>query len=238
MKLLILLALFTFFNKINAIQINCDFSRSDPWTEVGVIYYCAMTNNVFEMTPENSEVTQINGMHYNFKTNKEVLGFWAEAVNMLYFPKNLNVHFENLIAVGFENTGMSEVHKEDLQPFGEKLTFFRLSGTNLQIIEKDLFIYNPNLRTVVLQRNKIRQIDPFVFDNLHHLKYLSLKSNYCIDPSHNTWERVAEDIALMKTICSTEHYQCEDLLKENNYLRSKILMLEKQLEEINETEID
>jgi hypothetical protein len=122
-------------------------------------------------------VTQTTGDHLIGKANKDVGMFDARKVTIKYFPRNLHTHFPNLHQIFIERK-LREITKEDLEPF-PKLIYLYLSFNEIEIIEKDLFIYNPELKLVFLNENRIKYVDPNVFDNLSNLVYLGFDDNDC-----------------------------------------------------------
>jgi hypothetical protein len=189
------------FGAVSAFQLTCDYSKDDAWTEIGNIYYCFMDNDA-EMTLSGRAISKVIGSHASNKDEVDVAGFWNQNRKMVFFPSNLHDKFPNLFAIGIDNCGISEIHKEDLKPFGDELLYFRLSKANLQMIEKDLFIHNPNLKVVGLHHNKIKRIDKNVFDNLKSLNQLWLSENNCINKDAEKHEDVEFFINEIRTTCS------------------------------------
>ena len=75
---------------------------------------------------------------------------------------------------------VKEIHQSDLKPF-PKLVICGFMDNDIEIIENDLFDYNPNIELVSFWNNKILIIGSNVFDNLPKLNWLYLDSNRCIN---------------------------------------------------------
>lgn len=74
---------------------------------------------------------------------------------------------------------MKEIRIEDLKPH-TKLKYLELGRNELQVIEKDLFQFNPKLEAIYLANNRISHIDSNVFDNfVDQLSSLRLNGNIC-----------------------------------------------------------
>jgi hypothetical protein len=67
------------------------------------------------------------------------------------------------------------------------------------IINKELFMYSTNLRTLRLCWNGIQAIHPKAIDNLDKLTFLNLSGNNCVDEIFKAPENEEEiDMALIK----------------------------------------
>lgn len=197
-------------NYASAYEIKCDYSKTDSWTELSEIYYCDVKNSV---SNPSEGVTHVSGNHLRNKDNCKVLGFWVDKKEMKIFPKNLENEFENLIAIGFDSTGMREIHKEDLEPFGEDLEFFRLSRCDIEFLEKDLFIHNPNLKVVGLHYNKIKYIHENIFASLTSMTNLWLSNNYCINADGQNRKTSVEVVSKAKEQCFISNMVCTRVAK-------------------------
>jgi len=97
-----------------------------------------------------------------------------------------------------------------------------LYGNNLEILEENLFEFNPNLELIELGSNKIAHIDPKVFDNLIKLKSLNLVSNKCID-------MFAHDPIKFQNVIRTVQLQCTNLDYSNLEQKVKYLEMESRI---------
>ncbi|XP_070496702.1 uncharacterized protein [Chironomus tepperi] len=117
----------------------------------------------FTVISSNTTITSLNGKNSTAEPNKDVSFFYVFGKTMQYIPKGLDQLVANLTGMKFELTKLKHVTKENLAPFPQLLMFASVSN-QVQFIEKDLFINNPNLKFVSFRSNKITYIDPAVFD--------------------------------------------------------------------------
>ena len=117
----------------------------------------------FEVTKADTTIVSINGKKPTDELNNDVSFFYVFGKTMHYIPKGLNLLFANLTGLRFEATKLKHVTKENLAPFTQLLMFASVSN-QIQFVEKDLFINNPNLKYVSFRANKITYFDSTVFD--------------------------------------------------------------------------
>ncbi|KAG5670179.1 hypothetical protein PVAND_000459 [Polypedilum vanderplanki] len=157
------------FFEANSVQYECKYEAHE-------YYWCKVQSGKI-LKKSEVEVTNVFGTHVRNKANNDVQFFDARGILTRYFPRSLDKFFPNIIETYFED-GMREIHKEDLKQFPKLRSFF-MSNSNVEYLEKDLFIYNPNLVLVFFNLNNIKYVDPHVFDNLKHLTYLGFDRNFC-----------------------------------------------------------
>lgn len=124
------------------------------------------------------------------------------SITVNYFPKNLENIFPNLIAVAFQTTELKEIHQEDVKPFGQQLEYFQVHNCYITIIEKDLFKFNPNLKAILIDRNRIKYVEGNAFDHLNQLVSLFMERNECIN------ENSKENRQLTLQVISTVKGEC------------------------------
>ncbi|CAG9810385.1 unnamed protein product [Chironomus riparius] len=105
--------------------------------------------------------------------------FSVAAKNIFYFPKGLEKFIAGVLTFGMTHCQLKEIKQEDLKVF-RNLTLLNLSLNQIQVLEKDLFKFNPKLKGLMLANNIIKYIDGNVFDNLIKLQLLALIGNDCI----------------------------------------------------------
>lgn len=117
-----------------------------------------------------------------------------------FFPRELEIFFYRLALITIVNSQLSEIHQNDLTPF-TNLKVLRLPSNDLEFIEKDLFVYNPKLEVIILDKNKIQNIHPNVFDHLDVLRYLSFDGNACISDTEEDRNGVKNLIENVRDKC-------------------------------------
>jgi len=85
-----------------------------------------------------------------------------------------------------------------------------LSSNDVEILEENLFEFNPLLREISFMYNKISHIDPNVFDKLTILKSLFLQYNTCIDMNASSNQTEVQNvIKTVKTQCNVDYSNLE-----------------------------
>lgn len=209
--------------EIRAVEFNCMFTRS---------YKCDVISGTIR-TRNEALVTRVYGFHENSRSNQDVLVFDARMVSLSYFPRNLNLYLPKVTTI-FVEKGLQDITKEDLRQYPKLLEIY-LSDNEIEWIEKDLFIYNPQLQLVFFDRCKIKYVDPNVFDHLNMLVFLGFDNNIC-DSGHqeNNRNGVLNLIQSIKRNCSIKPLQEMELESniQNLNLSLQIVNLKKEIAEL------
>jgi len=178
----------------------CNYNNLNFYT-LNDLYTCDVTNNPNIINEQSAAVNSISGSHLTSKTNDDVAGLYLYNKVVNYFPKNLEKFFKILKLIYINGCGLKEVHQEDLKPFVD-LVFLYLGNNAIEIIEQDLFAYNPNLDFISFDNNKIVHIDSNVFDNLDKLSCFWFAGIPCFgQQASNTREKTVELISITKYKC-------------------------------------
>jgi len=121
---------------------------------VGTKYNCKVENELIIDTPKKAQITLINGNHLQGKFNSDGIYFCAFNKIILYFPTGLEKFYNNLNGIYISYGHLKEIHQNDLK-FYTKLEFIDLYHNDVEIIEDDLFKFNPNLVAISLHTNRI-----------------------------------------------------------------------------------
>lgn len=145
-----------------AVDIQCRYHYETDWIFIDGVYHCDLNVNLTIPNPY-TEITSVSGVHVDNNSNAQVVGFRAKEIIMHYLPHGSEKYFdaEKIIFMNIHATGMKEIHQIDLAPF-TKMKFLSLWDNDLEVIESDLFKFNPKL------------------GDLKHLQSLFLKYNDCI----------------------------------------------------------
>jgi len=163
------------------VNIQCNFYNNDfNYAVLGKIYRCFVQNELNIISPETAVIDSITGPHQGFNDNDQVIGFHSRGQNIQYIPKNLDKFFKNIKSIDIVYGRVKEIHQSDLKPF-PKLVICGFMDNDIEIIENDLFDYNPDLELVSFWNNKILIIGSVVFDKVPKLNWLYLDSNRCIN---------------------------------------------------------
>jgi len=214
------------FGSTQSASFECQYNNG-AWSILGNIYWCNVQNLDNITSLDAAQIDSINGTHLAGFNNDNV-----EAIQVLskgqihYFPRGLNTIFKNLKGIRIENAGLKELHQSDLKVF-PKLVQFWLFGNSLEILEENLFEFNPDLEFISLWANKISHIDPNVFAKLTKLRYLYLFGNTCISMAAvNNSTAVQEVIKKAQTQCTNLDYSNLEQKVKNLEIESTILNAE------------
>lgn len=150
----------------------------ESFVNVENIYWC--NDNKTTITERSTVITEIKGLH-DVETNRNhdhVEGFVLVNTTINYFPRNIENIFKNLLVIVVRNASLLEIHREDLAGFPE-LLHLNLVFNKLQVLEKDLFMYNGKLEYLSLYKNNLKYVDAKVFANLANLVTLNFAMNPC-----------------------------------------------------------
>lgn len=135
----------------------------------------------------------------NGATN-EVKYLKVEESVVLYLPDHLGIFFPSIETFRIEHAKLREIHQKDFKHFS-KLERFYGEGNDIQVLEKELFKFNPNLKSISFKHNHLKHVDPNVFDNLNSLEFLSITINPCLMQSSKNFRHVQQVIEELKENC-------------------------------------
>jgi hypothetical protein len=206
------------------------------WSYIGSYYQCRMMNAVNITSLDAAQIDSISKGHKVGYNNDNVESFLVDSFQIHYFPRGLNKFFKNLIGIGIYATKMKEIHQSDLKVF-PKLRVLFLDYNNLEILEENLFEFNPNLEYIHLGYNKISHIDSKVFDKLTKFKHLDLQSNTCItmNAKFDSTE-VPNIIRTAQANCKNTDYSNLEKKVKNIEIESKNLISENLKEKLEKLE--
>lgn len=159
------------------------------------------------------EITKIIGNPKRVNQTFEKLSFGRNRF-ISYFPTGIEKFAPNLNYLKIENSELLEIKQQDLKVFPRLKTLW-MQGNLFETVEKDLFEFNPKLEAIDFSKNKIKEIDGDVFDNLYNLIVLDLNSNLCISMQAIGIEKVGMLIKRIKQNCQKIE-QVEESKKEFN----------------------
>jgi len=208
------------FGSTKSVTFECVF-KSGAWKTLGTLYRCEVQNAVNITSLDAAQIDSISGVHLPGYNNDNIEAFTLGKGQIHYFPRDLNKFFKNLKGIEIYSTGQKEVHQRDLKDFPKLMSLY-LYTNNLEILEENLFEFNPNLELIYIGITKITHIDPHVFDKLIKLKTLYLISNTCI----NTYTSNSQ--TAVQNIIRTVQLQCTNLVYSNLEQQVKYLEFESQ----------
>lgn len=162
-----------------AININCEFSDLG-WQYLGNQYTCHVKN--LQLESANAVVEGINGVHSSGKSHDDVIALNIQNQVCHFMPRRFEKFFKNIEGLQVYISVLKAIFKEDLKQF-PLLKSFYIMDCKLTVIQPDLFEYNPKLKYINFDGNRIRSIVPATFDSIDDLEQLHMSGNVCISKS-------------------------------------------------------
>ena len=217
------------FGSTQSASFECLFENNGE-DVAGTTYRCKVQNSVNITTFNAAQVDSITGTHLAGFNNDNVEDFDADDKGQInYFPRGINKFFKNLKSITIANSGLKEIHQSDLKDF-PKLVGLWLNGNNLEIIEENLFEFNPNLKAIILGSNQISHIDPKVFNKLIKFDSLYLTTNPCINME------ATNDPTSVQNIIKTAQASCTNF--DYSSLEQKVKYLEMESRILNSADLN
>jgi hypothetical protein len=160
-------------SRSESIVLDCDYK---DYKEYG--YGCWIQNSI-ENLKTDREISEVRGQHLSGKGIDDVKSFISYTKTLNFFPQNLTKFFKNIDTVWIQASKLQEISKKDLKQFGRNLRNLWLDWNEIEVIEGNLFEFNPNLEHISLYKNKMVHIGSGAFDRLEKLRELNLKGNPC-----------------------------------------------------------
>jgi len=206
----------------------CEF-KLDDFELIVNQYTCAVQVNVM-ITAKNTEIQSVRGTHKSGKYNNDVTGLSIRDKRMEYMPSNLADKFKNLVAMRIRQGKLKEVSQNDFKSF-PKFRYLNLDANDLEVLDDDLFQFNPLLEVIWFEGNKIKAIGQSTFDNLKNLRDLDMNKNNCFSKRISSKSEISSSLATMKQRCYNSDVELSklklryrELNKNNSLFRSSILM--------------
>lgn len=183
--------------KADAFDMHCDFS-ADYWPyKAGKICETAS----LEIISPNQVVTSINGKVGSFYDNQKVEKLHINSRGLQFMPKGLDKFFPDLEAIWIENSELRTIEQDDLKPFSSLKDLYMVNN-KIDKLDSDLFQFNPELRAIQFNANKIKFIGRNILSPLPRLDQADFSNNDCINKFAYEKKEFPELIAEMETKCA------------------------------------
>lgn len=187
-------------------NINCTYESDTHWM-VGDKYSCKVQKGLIIDSPKKAQIQLITGNHMRGKTSNDGIYFYSKRNIFQYFPTGLQKHFSSLLGIYITYGQMKSIHQKDLQLYS-KLELLDLYNNEIEVIEDNLFKFNPNLVAISFHSNNIFHISYTAFSGLTELSSLSMGSNICVDIIvEKNVSKVVENINTLLSACNHQNYQ-------------------------------
>lgn len=141
-------------------------------------YNCEDSSISITNADDDRSISSVSASHQNGYGNSHVEAYIVNGQKLNYLPTNMHSYFTKLRVIYVNNCGLKEINRKELQ--FPNLKYINLQNNSLEVIESDLFAYNPILRAIELQNNKIKDVKWEAFASLTALTYLYIQNNTCI----------------------------------------------------------
>lgn len=143
----------------------------------GSSWTCNAGNSTISTIPGSS----VSSFIYSNRTDVTNLSHF-ERLNIIgasllkFIPTDIGSKLSNLKVLSIQFSGLLSVNKENLKEFGNSILIIDLESNKITSINADLIEFNPNLKSIYLQGNPLRFIEPAFFANLKKLESIE-----CVD---------------------------------------------------------
>jgi len=179
-------------------------------------------------------VTGVTGSHANgYSSNSQVRAININGVVLNYLPSGFDNYFTNILGLEIVYTPLKEITKNDLKQF-PKIQYFTIYDTQIEYLEKDLFMHNPEITTIRIERNsKLINIHPEMTLPLKKLSTTPFESKQAACTAIKTcyelfWLKTQNNYHSLTEAQKTER-RSDDMLLLISELTRKSEMLEKML---------
>lgn len=156
---------------------SCEY-RFETWAVIERVYECKVNN--LNVTKPHQEIALVHGRHSAGKNINSVKGLHIISQTCHYFPVKIGIDWDNLEGILIAYSGLKKIFKSDMQNL-TKLQVLLLPNNHLEVLEKDLFLHNTELRAIVMHQNRIKHVAHNILSPLRYLTKIYLYKNDCID---------------------------------------------------------
>lgn len=135
----------------------------------------------FKVTEPGEVVTTINGLGSSYYHSLEIKLLLISAKKMHYLPQGIEKLLPNIKLITISGTKLKSINNTDLRPFTE-LEILNVQYNDIESLDNELFIYNPNIKRVNINNNeKLQVIGKDILKPLRKLENAYFPRNKCID---------------------------------------------------------
>jgi hypothetical protein len=205
--------------------VECKITKAQNWTHFSGLS-CEATNLV--ITSLNIEITSVNGKTTPFEDIK-ILDIGNETVH--YFPRGIEKLLPNIQGIWADLAKLKTISKSDLQQF-PKLNELLLIRNDIEEIESDLFVENPEIRIITFYDNNLSYIGKNIFDPLKKLEKVDFEKNICINFNAKSKDEISTLIKKVESNCALMTKNEMKTQKKFDELKANVQDHQKNLNEI------
>lgn len=116
--------------------------------------------------------------------------FCANQQKVHYLPHGLDTFFPDLEGLQVWESRLKAIHQDDMQQM-PKLRFLYLAYNHIEILDKDVFEFNPELEFINVKWNRLAVIGD-ILKQLPKLSYAYFDENLCIEKDAETRDQFKE----------------------------------------------
>lgn len=161
-----------------SLNVECGFENAYYWNVFGGRPYGCIIANIqgTKNLKENITITNYNeSASYDAVKVIEIRSGFSN-----YVPTGFDKYFDNVEGFSMYKTEVVELSSDELKQF-PKLREFWIYFNLLEYLPANLFEHNPALEFIGFEHNKIKVIEPEIFDYIPKLFGFQLRGNKCID---------------------------------------------------------
>lgn len=196
-------------------RILCDY-KYIPWPVIGNAYSCQVKN--LNLTQPNQSITKVSGNHLPRLTDTHVRAFDICRQTSHFMLQRIKNFFSSIELLQVQNSKLKVITQADLKPFS-KLRVLHLGANHLEALERNLFLYNPDLVRIDFKHQKLKLISYNILDNLIRLALADFQSSGCVDFYAQAGR---EGIGSLKKEIRINCQPIDDLISEVKELREKV----------------
>lgn len=201
------------FGTVNGATVNIECKQLDShfWTPLGHIQTCEDKPSTLTTCKAGIKVASVmEPEETEIEEPSDIEGLYIEgAKNLRYMPRCVKKHLPNIKAIAVWHSGLIHLTKDDFEDYGKNLIYAGFRGCKIETIESDLFVHNPKLKMIRLDRNPIKHIESGFFEHLHKLcqiEHIRLTESECIDQNYCHGMGKIGDFKWQDEKCRDDHF--------------------------------
>ena len=187
------------------------------------LYGCEIKNQIIF---ENQEL-KLRAKILNGRTNNDVLSVKIDSCVITKVPKGLSTYFINLKVLHISESKLKKITKIDLTEY-KNLEKFICTDNEVDYLPFDLFEDLKILEFIDFSGNKLKVIEPNIFDGLNNLNHVNLRRN----PNYNKCFSVYPAYVPNATLDDVKTQLYDKFLFDSQHLKTLVSKFQQKIKEI------
>lgn len=197
---------------------------------------CYGTAEAAVISPEQI-ISSIDGQSESSFTNRDVISIRLESQIINSLPKNIEKFLPGLLGISVSSAKLKSIGKSDLKPF-VLLRYLHVPNNELEILYDDLFEFNPEIRGIKADNNRLKFIGANIFANLRKFGFAYFNNNICVNQEAAGESKILALTQHFKRSCAIPEVlalkawhksEVEDLIEQINHLDMRAVSTDYQL---------